>query len=102
MIVQDRQGVAAASSDSEVALEVHLPEVVGLLMLEAVEGAMVEAAGSSVWPRAARRALSLRAPQAGCSRRKASNRSSTPTAVRRGEWAGRRERSAKASAPPAR
>ena len=110
MIVERGQRMAApAAGKPDMALEVHLPEIVGRGMLEAAGrrrvgptapsatpwrrrmAAMVEGAGGAK-PWRERKAAILRPPQAGCAARVSRTLASTAAALRLGEACGRRER----------
>lgn len=41
MIVQHRQGMTAARFDGEMPFEIHLPQIVGVWMLEALKGGVL-------------------------------------------------------------
>jgi uracil-DNA glycosylase len=120
VIVQHRQRVAAALFQSKMALEVHLPQIVGSRVLEALEVAALTLARAvqqtmsaddlgdrrGRWRARPARQYQLLAqillpPQAGCARRTARTRASIAALVQCGLPSGRRERSRRPKAPSA-
>ena len=115
MVIEQGERMAAPGVVGEVSLEVHLPEFVGPVPLEAdhrvrrEQLALVQApvAAQNRGDRRGRRDLgaprsrslraNLRPPQRGCAQRSATTFASTSAGVRRGLERGRRERSAKRS-----
>jgi hypothetical protein len=114
MIVDDRQRMQLSPSHRHLALEVHLPQHVGLRVLEALPGllpgatrgtllrrrisVMVEGEGGTTPCRASVAAI-LRPPHTGFSRRTSSTAASSSGSVRLGDRRGRRERSDSPATP---